>query len=83
VLGIAAGRFALTGLVALAPKVLTQSAQIAIDWRIVLFAVGLSLLTGILFGLVPSMLVSKTGIARHSNRGSERALFMRDSPAPF
>jgi putative ABC transport system permease protein len=60
VAGLALGRYALYGLVAIAPRTLTKTAEVSIDWRIVLFAVGLSALTGVLFGLVPSVIGAAT-----------------------
>jgi putative ABC transport system permease protein len=62
-LGILAGHYALAGLVALAPRTLTQSAQASIDWGVVLFAICLSMITGVLFGLAPSLFMSKTDVA--------------------
>ena len=61
-LGIVLARFAVVGLVALAPKALTASIEVAFDARIVLIAFGLSLLTGIIFGLAPALIVSRPDI---------------------
>jgi putative ABC transport system permease protein len=76
VLGLAVGRGALSAIVALAPQTLTQAAQITIDWRIVLFAIGLAVLVGFLFGLAPSVMASKgdllSGLKRESQRRSVR-----------
>jgi putative ABC transport system permease protein len=49
-----------------------QSAEIAIDWRIVLFASGLSMLTGVFFGLAPSLFMSKTEVAPAMKQGTRR-----------
>jgi putative ABC transport system permease protein len=68
--GLMLGKLALAGLVALAPQSLTQSAPIAMDWRIILFAVGLSTLTGILFGFAPSIMASRADVAPEPNRTS-------------
>jgi putative ABC transport system permease protein len=59
--GLALGHYALRGLVTIAPQTLTQTAQVSIDWRIVLFAIGLSALTGVLFGLTPSLIGGGSG----------------------
>jgi len=61
--GLAVGRSALAGLVAIAPRTLTQTADVTIDWRIVLAAVGFSLGTGVLFGLAPSIIGARTNVA--------------------
>ncbi len=78
--GLLLGKFALAGLVRLAPQVLTQNADVAIDFRIVLFAVGLAVLTGILFGVAPPVIASarfssalKGSTSRFSTGGSFRA----------
>jgi putative ABC transport system permease protein len=60
VAGLAFGRYALLGLLAIAPKSLTQTAEVSIDWRIVAFAIGVSAATGVLFGLVPSLIGAVT-----------------------
>jgi putative ABC transport system permease protein len=69
-LGVLAARWAVTGLLALAPRDLMRPANIAVDLRILLFAIGLSGLTGIFFGLAPSLIASRTGLANALNDGS-------------
>jgi putative ABC transport system permease protein len=66
--GIALGKYALAGLVALAPQSITQTANIAIDWRIVSFAAGFSAMVGILFGIAPSASASHADIAQAMHR---------------
>ncbi len=36
---------------------------IAIDWRVLLFSVGITVATGVIFGLVPSWATAKTGVS--------------------
>jgi putative ABC transport system permease protein len=72
-LGILLARVAVLGLVALAPRALVSNAAIAIDVRILGFAGVLSLLTGIFFGLAPSLAASRAdllGGLREDSRGS-------------
>jgi hypothetical protein len=72
-LGILLARGAVRGLVALAPRELVGNAEIAIDLRILAFAVGLSLLTGIVFGLAPSLAASRADLLsglREAGRGN-------------
>jgi putative ABC transport system permease protein len=61
-----------------------QSAFAMIDWRIALFTVALSVLTGIVFGLVPALQISKPDIAGtlkdaagRSSTGARRHGFVR------
>ncbi|HXB74962.1 MAG TPA: ABC transporter permease [Candidatus Acidoferrales bacterium] len=72
-LGVTLARWAVSGLLLLAPKDLSRNAVIVLDLRIVLFAVALSVLTGVLFGLAPALVVSRADLARgmgEDSRGS-------------
>ena len=68
-LGILLARWSVEGMLALAPKELTRSLSISMDLRILLFAVGLSLLTGIVFGLAPSLVASRTRLTQALSDG--------------
>ncbi len=68
-LGILLARWSVAGMLALAPKELTRSLSISMDLRILLFAVGLSLLTGIVFGLAPSLVASRTRLTQALSDG--------------
>jgi putative ABC transport system permease protein len=83
VLGVVTGLAGVRALLAISsadiPRIGHDGAQIAIDWRLLLFAIGLSLLTGILFGLYPAIAASRTdlnGALKESGnqRGSAFAL---------
>jgi putative ABC transport system permease protein len=63
-LGIALARWAVLGLLALAPLDLSRNLSIEVDYRIVLFAVAASVLTGIVFGLAPSLVASRADLTR-------------------
>ncbi|HEY3839315.1 MAG TPA: ABC transporter permease [Bryobacteraceae bacterium] len=73
-LGVFLGRYALAFLVTLAPRSITETANIVIDWRIVAFATCLSGLTGILFGLAPSLAASKVELSAELSRASRGGL---------
>jgi putative ABC transport system permease protein len=62
--GMLFARWAISFLVFLAPKDLTQFIEIDVDWRIYLFAAGLAALTSILFGLAPALAGSRTELAK-------------------
>jgi putative ABC transport system permease protein len=81
--GVVLGRCALAGLVAIAPQVLTQTADVSIDWRILVFAVGLSIATGVVFGLAPSIIGSKADLAGHTKSGTARHVMSYRSPRPW
>jgi len=59
ILGVVLARWAVAGLVALAPSDLAQSAAIHVDLRIVVLAVALSLATGGLFGIAPALVSTR------------------------
>jgi putative ABC transport system permease protein len=69
--GLILARWGVSGLLALAPANLTQSADIHIDSRIFVAAIALSMLTGVLFGMAPALVTSRadlTGALRGDNR---------------
>ena len=78
-LGIVLAQLAVNGLVALAPKDLTRSIQVTFDARIVVLAIALSVLTSVIFGLAPALLVAGGSLnralhedSRQSTRGGGR-----------
>lgn len=82
-LGGAAGwllaMFVTRGLIAMAPPDLPRVNEIGVDARVALFAVALTSLAALLFGLAPAREASRTrltgslGASRHTSRGSARA----------
>jgi putative ABC transport system permease protein len=73
VLGVLLARWTVSGLLAMAPVDLSRNIAVAVDYRIVLFAVGVPMLTGILFGLAPSLVASRADLTiglRENSRAS-------------
>jgi putative ABC transport system permease protein len=73
VLGIGAAEWALSAVLRLFPDNLPRAEQIGIDYRVLLFTAGLAVVTGIVFGLVPALQVSKPNLTeaiREGGRGS-------------
>jgi putative ABC transport system permease protein len=64
ILGVLFARWAVLGLLAFAPADLSRNVSIAVDYRIVLFAVAVSVLTGVIFGLAPSLVASRIDLTR-------------------
>jgi len=62
--GMFLAQWAVAFLVLLAPKDLTESIQISIDFRIYLFAAVLAAFTSILFGVVPALAGSRSELAQ-------------------
>ena len=63
-LGVLSARWAVLGLLALAPRDLSRNVAIEVDYRIVVFAVVCSVLTGIVFGLAPGLMASRADLTQ-------------------
>ena len=61
--GVLLGVWAVEGLVALAPANAPRVSEIGLDPRVFGFAAGLTLVTGLLFGLVPAIQAARSGMA--------------------
>jgi predicted permease len=57
----------------LIPPTIPRSDQIAVDGPVLLFALGLSLLTGIIFGLAPAVTASRTNLTESLKEGGGRS----------
>jgi predicted permease len=55
------------------PRISATGPSISIDPRILLFTLGVSVLTGILFGLIPAIAASRPNLAAVLNEGSSRS----------
>jgi predicted permease len=75
-LGILLAHWGVAGLVALAPPDLPRLAEVAVDGRVLAFALTVALVTGALFGLAPALHVSRNPleqVLRESGRGTSDA----------
>jgi predicted permease len=76
-LGLALGLVGVRALVAMnpgdIPRIGEHGAAIALDWRMVLFTVCVSLVTGVLFGLIPALDVSRTSLSITLNQTGGRS----------
>jgi len=57
------------------PRIGENGAGVTVDWRVALFTIGVSLLTGILFGLFPAFGASRPDLAATMNEGGSRSGF--------
>ena len=70
VLGIALGYALMAALkVAIPPFSLPPEADITLDWRVLLFAAGLSIFTGLIFGLAPAIHATRSDLANSMKEG--------------
>ncbi|MFZ0818621.1 MAG: ABC transporter permease [Candidatus Acidiferrales bacterium] len=68
-LGLAVGRATLAGLIAVLGPRLPRATEVTMDSSVLLFALGVALLTGILFGLAPARTLLRTSLASSLGEG--------------
>jgi predicted permease len=71
-LGIGLAHWSLDALVAFAPRNLLAASELRIDTRILIYVAGLSLLTGLTAGLVPSLLVARRSVVSSLSANNSR-----------
>jgi putative ABC transport system permease protein len=71
-LGIVLARSSLDALVAFAPPRLLGVSELTIDARVLLYVAGLSVLTGLVAGLAPSVIVARRSIVRSLHASNSR-----------
>lgn len=75
VLGLALGAVAVRLLLTLAigmPRVGENGTAVTLDWHVLLFALGMSVLTGVLFGLAPAISASRPNLVAALNESGSR-----------
>jgi len=72
--GILLAAFSLDGLLALQPQGVPRLAEVRVDRAVVAFAAGLSVLTGLLFGVFPALQMTKRPTAESLREGSRGVL---------
>ena len=72
-LGVLLAQWSLRALIALHPPGIPRLQEAALDWNVLLFAVVVSLITGILFGLAPAAKISKLDIDEVLKEGGRNA----------
>ncbi len=77
ILGLALGFIGVRALLAVSPadlpRVGEHGAAVGIDWRVLAFTLGVSLLTGVLFGLFPAIGASRPDLNSTLKEGSNRS----------
>lgn len=72
VLGIALARWSLDALMAFAPPDLLRTPELSVDTRVLLYALGVSALTGLVVGLAPAWLVVRRSLGSSIRSGSTK-----------
>ncbi len=73
VLGLLLAVWGVDAMVALSPDALPRAAEVALDGRVLAFTMGLSILTGVIFGLAPALAASRpdpTWALKDGSRGA-------------
>lgn len=77
VLGLVLGYFGVRALLAMnpgnIPRIGDTGASVTMDWRVLVFTLAISLLTGILFGLIPAIHASRTDLNITLKESSSRS----------
>jgi putative ABC transport system permease protein len=77
VVGLAAGYAGIRALLSLSPgnipRIGTGGSNVSLDWRVFGFSLALSILTGIIFGLVPALQLSRADLSSTLKESSNRS----------
>ncbi|HEY2748793.1 MAG TPA: ABC transporter permease [Polyangia bacterium] len=76
-LGLLLAVWGVDGMVALSPDALPRAAEIALDSRVLAFTMGLSLVTGVVFGLAPALSASRPDLTWALKDGARGATSAR------
>lgn len=81
-LGLLIARWCIDFILYISPDAIPRSREISLDWRVMAFTVGVSFLTGILFGLVPALQAGVVDVhetLKETGRGTTRRHWVRSS----
>lgn len=73
ILGVAVAYWGTRTLVAISPSSLPRIGEIGLDWRVLVFMLGLSILTGIAFGLMPAFHAARPELNESLKEGGRGA----------
>lgn len=81
-LGMLVAQWGIKLILYISPDAIPRSREISLDWRVLAFTIGLSFLTGILFGLVPALqagIVDVHETLKETGRGTSGKHWLRSS----
>src|SRR6185503_7073357 len=81
-LGLIIARLTIKFILFISPTAIPRSREIGIDWRVLAFTLGVSVLTGILFGLVPALQAGDVDVhetLKEAGRGTSARHWLRSS----
>src|SRR2546426_1132571 len=81
-LGLVIARLTIKLILYASPTAIPRSREITLDWRVLAFTLGIALLTGILFGLVPAIQAGEVDVhetLKEAGRGTSARHWLRSS----
>ncbi len=81
-LGLLIARWCIDFILYISPDAIPRSREISLDWRVLAFTIGVSFLTGILFGLVPALQAGVVDVhetLKETGRGTSGRHWVRSS----
>lgn len=81
-LGLALARFGIDLILYVSPDAIPRSREIGLDWTVLAFTIGVSFLTGIIFGLIPAIQAGRVDVhetLKETGRGSAARHWLRSS----
>jgi predicted permease len=81
-LGLALARFGIDFILKISPNAIPRSREIGLDWTVLAFTIGVSFITGILFGLIPALQAGEVDVnetLKETGRGTSGRHWLRSS----
>src|SRR5258705_4405868 len=81
-LGLLIAHWSIQLILYISPNAIPRSREISLDWKVLAFTIGISFLTGILFGLVPAIQAGEVDVhetLKETGRGTTRRHWLRSS----
>jgi putative ABC transport system permease protein len=81
-IGLALARWGVDLILYVSPNAIPRSREIGLDWKVLAFTIGISFLTGILFGLVPAIQAGEVDVhetLKETGRGTSGRQWLRSS----
>jgi putative ABC transport system permease protein len=81
-IGLALARWGVQLILYISPNAIPRSREIGLDWTVLAFTLGISVLTGILFGLMPAIQAGEVDVhetLKESGRGTSGRQWLRNS----
>jgi len=82
ILGLALARFGVDFIMKISPTAIPRSREIGLDWTVLAFTVGVSFITGILFGIIPALQAGQVDVnetLKETGRGTSGRHWLRSS----